>query len=544
MYEKNNLESFLLSSFSLNPERMFQGYCFNKEDFIFGASGAEEYFEKTGKEISIGEDGCYVFSKKINSNYIIGSDSSGYKKILYYQNMDTGIWAVSNSLVILIKHLRENKVEITPNISSLILLSSVTAYGQQPASFKSIANEIEILPINTVLEIGPSTLKIESITSQEARKTKYQEVLIEFVSIWASRYATLLTCKDVLIEQGLTGGLDSRAIFSLANLCSERYKNEIKADFRLQSALTRGKDDDLKVAQNIASYYKYELNNKEPVSTKRKILSTEQQYLKWKNLCVGLYTPIYIPVNEIDFKKIAVGGQGGENFRAQYKRILKIDDSEDFIKILCQNINDGNYKIDLALDVYKSFLKIKEVDLINKEVDELTLHYVHFRTRFHAGLFPQYRTSFTPLSSKYLSEIMSNKNFDKLESSQIHYDLINITSDLLEIPYESKDKYPSLSNYSQLLSIRDQLSIKKGLIYVGTEFNEISKPNKSNNSVFEYMKDDLKNACESELVKKLWSSKYIEEANRSLDKAIEQGKFLHAYDGIPISVIIATGIFN
>ena len=60
-----NNATYLLSSFEENSDEFFQGYCFDKEDFIFGQSGADEYLKATGKDISFGEDGCYVLAKKV-----------------------------------------------------------------------------------------------------------------------------------------------------------------------------------------------------------------------------------------------------------------------------------------------------------------------------------------------------------------------------------------------------------------------------------------------------------------------------------------------
>lgn len=48
----------------------------------------------------------------------------------------------------------------------------------------------------------------------------------DFVNLWVSRFETLLSC-DVLIKADLTGGLDSRAVFSMLQNAKQRlgYSN-------------------------------------------------------------------------------------------------------------------------------------------------------------------------------------------------------------------------------------------------------------------------------------------------------------------------------
>lgn len=532
---------FLLSSFTKNTDSLFQGYCFIEEDFIFGEEGAENYLRTTGKYIPPNEDGCYVIANKVGNNYVIGADGAGYKKVLYYHNSQTGDWAVSNSINVIINHLRTKNIKLTPNLSALEMMAETRTITQQPLSFSTIANEIYILPINAILTIGKTTLKVTKHSSVYPEYESYESILIDFVNMWSSRYATLLSNPDILIEQGLTGGLDSRAIFSLSELAHQQVGENVRADFRLKSGLTRGSDVDLKVAQRIGSFYGRIINDASGVNYKPKPLSNARRYEIWKNISLGLYKPIYMPGTEISYKKITIGGQGGENYRAQYGKIKNVNDYDDFIMLQCKKLSDSNLKVKLALDMCRAMITTKQYYPYGKDIDDLTLHYIQFRSRFHAGLFPQYRISFTPLSSKYLASIVTKNNYNKIKSSQILYDLMNLTEGLLDIPFDHDKKSPELSNIQQLMNIKSSISLKVGRIFIGDEASQDYQ--KSEQSLFSYLKEDFERAKQTNIVQKIWSKDFIDEATKTMDKAVVNNKLGHATEGIPISSIIAAGLF-
>jgi len=538
-----NAITYLLSSFKHNPERFFQGYCFDKENFIFGQEGADIYFSETGREIALGEDGCYVSAKKTDSGYEIGSDYSGYKKILYFKDEKSGEWAVSNSLTRLIEHLSENLIKVTPNIELIMMMHIGISVFQQPITFNTIANEIKILPLNSILSIGSNILEVKKIDDPTFLDTDYSKMLTDFVTMWSSRIATLFSCKDFFIQQGLTGGLDSRAVFSLSNLAKEGQK--VNADYRLVSNLTRGDDIDIKIAEKITSYYGYELNDKSPpTSYNPQKLDAQEKYLSWRETSLGLYHPIYFPGFEVDYRKVSIGGHGGENYRIFYAKSPKIYDYDSFIESLSKNLKDAKLKKNLVNSLYETLSTIKDFDKYGDEMDPLMLHYKHFRNRFHSGLFPQYRVTFSPLSSKYLAGIASKDNHQKIESSQILYDLISLTDQLLGIPYDDPNKYPSNENLSQLIEVNINVSPILGKIYAGDPCEKKDKPSPLKNHPIGYLREDFDKACKSQLVKKLWSADFIEKALHNLEQAEKFKKFKNATDAISVSTIIATGLFE
>lgn len=540
-----NVEStYLLSSFKKNPDMFFQGYCFNKEDLIIGQYGAEMYLRQKGKEISFGEDGCYVLAKKINGKYIIGSDFSGYKKVLYYYDEKTGNWAVSNSLILLTEHLSENSILFTPNVPMLLVSAERLPYTQQPLTFNTIINEIEILPINSLLIIGNDTFEIESVKDSISENKNYEEILSNFVNIWASRFKTLFLNKDIFIQQGLTGGLDSRSVFSLSNIAFRFNEKQNKAKYRLMCGLTKGDDKDIKAAKNIANKYGYELNKKDVSYYSPNFLCTEDKYSIWKYLCLGLYQPIYFPNERPSYKKISVGGGGGENHRVSYGSNPQTRNYNDFIRFLCRRLPDSTKSVDLAIDLYETLLFMNELDIYDGKIDPLILHYRHFRNRFHSGLFPQYSFSFTPLSSRYLANIATEKNSSRVDTSQILYDLINLTDDLIMEPYDDYKKMPSSEVLDKITKVSDDITIKSGSVFIGQDTMHQELSEKPSKQPLRLLRKDFKKACESEFVKSLWDETFISNAETKLNEALRLGKFKYPTDGSHVSLIIASSLFD
>lgn len=542
---------YLLSSFNENPENFFQGYCFIGNDYITGESGAKLYVKRTNNSIESGNDGCYVVAKKENDgSYIIGSDQSGYKKIFYYKNTLLEIWVVSNSINAIVEHLSSHGIKVTPNLAqiSIMQFSESKNYTQQMVSFDTIVNEIKLLPLNTILKIGKKTLQIFKNDNNEINNIERYECLFkDFVETWVSRFATLLSKDMLVVKQDLTGGMDSRAIFSIFYLASNYLNNDISSKHYLISKLTRGSEVDIEVAQDICKKYGFDLNNVEYKKIKNKKLTNKDNYLIWKDICLGIYRPIYFPIFDINPFKISINGGGGENHRPFYAKDAKPGNPNRFELYNNQfneNLNHKFLGLQLKNNINNSMAYLKGQEE-NRYSEGLNIHYRNFRNRIHCGLNPQYMVCFTPLSCKLLDKIASKDNLHKISSSQILYDLISLVDDLIDIPFDKPQKNPSSEHMANLIEFSANLDISIGQVYIGdiTEDNEISTIASSKSTIF-FLKEDFDKACENNFVKEFWGPKYIESAKNTMSKAINAGGFNHGLDGAPISAIISTGIFT
>jgi len=538
--------TYLFSSFIDNPDYFFQGYCFIDNDYVYGLGGAVGYLQDTGRKIEIGEDGCYVVVNRDRDDFIFGSDHSGYKKILYFKDEVTGEWAVSNSMNLLVEHLRNNSIEVTPNLSLIKLMSQIETSVQQLVSFNTIANEIKILPLNTFLKIGRQSLIISKINKPITDEQSYEELIVSFAEIWASRFATIMLSDKLYITQAITGGLDSRSVFALSNLAKNSLNGHINSRYKLVCGLTKGETIDLDVAKKISEKYEYKLNDQEVSFPKPNKININQKYKCWKDICLGLYRPIYFPDRAVDPITISIGGGGGENNRPSYGNYMKPNSFEGLIKNLCRRVVAPELKVQITNDLRNT---LKKLEFINgkKGLDPLILHYKNFRNRFHAGLFPQYKVTFTPLSSLYLDKIATHKNLDKINSSQVLYDLIGMVEGLLEIPFDYSHKDPTSDNILSLVCLKKPLNIKPGKSFIGTDECVVdinAEPFIEAISPLTLLEEDFNKARAKSIVKSIWSEDFILNAQDILNDAIKNGRFKYASDGTPISAVIATGLFE
>lgn len=540
-----NNTTYLFSSFIDNPVFFFQGYCFVGKDYIYGLEGANTYVKQSEKALGFGEDGCYILAKKQGDDYVFGSDHSGYKKIFYYKDEISGTWVVSNSLNLMVVHLKENSIEVTPNFAQLVALSRSPTPTQQPTSFNTIVNEIKLLPLNTFLVIGKNTLSIKKHRNFNTSTMNYDELLIDFIETWSSRLATLLNNNNLIIEQALTGGVDSRSVFSLTQLAKRSLNNQITADHFLNCGLTRGDTRDIDVAEKISTHYDYPLNPKRDNYKGRVKLNNLQRYNEWKNVCLGTYAPIYFPSLLVSPLYTSIGGGGGENHRPFYADYLKSHDYNQLISSVCKGISDPIFKMSINHAMLATFAHLTSVNQISTD-ELLNAHYKNFRNRFHIGLFPQYRVTFTPLSSKLLDKLAAAGNMDKIRSSQILYDLMSLVEGLIDFAFDDIKKSPDKNQMKNLINLNKDFNIELGSCYIDNTiagYANLTKNQIAGASPLMLLKQDFDLACKSQIAKTLWGEDYIKSAKDVMDVAIKKGKLPYAADGRSISVIIATGLF-
>lgn len=534
--------TYLFSSFKENPEFFFQGYCFIGNNYIYGFEGANSYMQETSNSVNPGQDGCYITVEKKGDNYLFGSDYSGYKKVLYFKDPITESWAVSNSLNLLVNHLRENSIEVTPNFSLINLMSQIETSTQQPISYNTIANEIKLLPLNTTLEIGNKVLIINKILIDNDKS--YKELMVDFIEVWSSRFATLMTDGSLNITQALTGGLDSRAVFALSSLAKEHISDTVNANYKLICGLTKGETIDLDIAQTISDNYGYTLNDEKVKKASSIKLDNMERYKNWKDISLGLYRPVYFPDTAIDPYSISIGGGGGETYKPAYGNYMKPNNFDGLINNLIRKVGVTELEVQIENDLRNT---LNQLNYINnsKDLDHLILHCVHFRTRFHAGLFPQYKVTFTPLSSSYLKHMSTNENIEKIKDSQVLYDLINLVDGLLGFPFDDIYKEPKVYNITNLLKIDRPINIEVGKVYIDDKALSKMEYNLENNSnqPLELLKEDFDSACQKKLVKSVWGNEFISKAESMLNLAISQGKFRYASDAGVVSAIISTSLF-
>src|SRR5690606_5215481 len=201
----------LYSSLLDNPEYCFDGYLFLGVDYIYGAKGAAEYELACGGYIAPGEDGAYVVVRRTGGSFSFGTDFAGNRKLFYY--WIPGFWAVSSSFSVLLAHLREAGVVVTPEASALL----AAGYGarvsplNQLATFGTIAKGVSLVPLKYELVISLDGVSLRRIP--QLHPLPYEKALAEYMGTWVARLQTLAAESQLELSCDLTGGRDSRAVF-------------------------------------------------------------------------------------------------------------------------------------------------------------------------------------------------------------------------------------------------------------------------------------------------------------------------------------------
>ncbi|MGP9773041.1 hypothetical protein ACT3TN_03875 [Psychrobacter sp. AOP1-A1-57] len=532
---------YLFSSFMNNPDFYFDGYCFVNSDYIFGEGGARKYIFEKNERILGGEDGCYFVSYLDKGRYVFSNDYAGYKKILYYYNPILKVWAVSNSLYALVSHLREEGINITPNLSQLYFHSkNKKSFAQQLTSFNTIANGIYALPTNTNLVIDRYGMRINSNAKKMTSvQSDYKSVLANFVSIWVSRFATIFSQSDIYIRQALTGGLDSRAVFSLTALAKKYLGGSQTAQHSFICNKTRGDNRDIDVAEEICNYYGYPLNSKVS-QLEYRYIGSKDTYDRWKHLSLGIYFPMYFDARSIDPLNINISGGGGEKYRPFYRTT----DEERFEDFCSQQVSRVDRLVD-QMEVKSNILNSMST-LRKGKNDPFQIHYTEFRNRFHSGLFPQHIVDISPLNSYLLATVASDFQ-DSVKGSQLLYDLINLEKNALEFRFDDLKKAPTNEHIGNLTILDDfDINIEKGNMYLDKKsLISISKSNETyTNSHLTYLENDLYEAYNDKFIQSIWSKQFLKNVDKDVEKILANNKLAHASEGLNISCFLASSIFS
>ena len=528
--EKLGNQVFLFASNKENPDAFFQGYCFYENDYIFGDQGAKDFYANKGVEIGGGEDGCYVTARKSGQEYTFSCDFSGNKKVFYYWTPD--IWVVSNSIFMIAEHLKSSSVKIKANYTQLkaIGIHRGTIFNQL-YSINTLIEGVKLLPTGASLNISVAGYVINKHKNRKVFDT-YEEGLAFFIRTWIARLAGLLN-NDIEIQSDLTGGADSRTVFSILKHAYDiTNKYESKLSFR--SGATDTNKLDLEIAQNICEFYSLQLNNRSLKILNR--FSGEDSYFSWKSLCLGIYHPVYFPSHGPQHHIVNLGGAGAENHRHFYKHQSINAFIESGASKITPNWLAYNFKAEIESEMNR-------MCSVNPNTDPLILHYREYRNRMHSGRTPQYKTSFNPLGSKILQDVSDVAGARKIRNGQINYDIMaTLLPALLEIPFDHPSKELNENRKQDLTVLHDWGTLELGNVYIDSDIKD-TKPEVTK-SALELLNIDFKKAKTTTFNKDFLGEEFITKASFIMSEALKNKKFPHAIDAQYIVAVIAGGLFD
>lgn len=419
-----NAGIFFISSFSeINTH--FNGICYLESDIIVGEK-AFMNFIKRNKVSEMSEGRFTSIYKETESTWIVTNDDSGQGIIYFYKKGDT--WAISNSFLYLAENLNKKNIKLTSNFHTIIGFSSFHSTTEQLVSDNTMIREIKTLPLHQFIRIIDN--KIFFFSKSLPLCLDYIDDLVRYRNIFSSRIRALQQRFTEDLHLDISGGYDSRTVFSLV-LSSGVDLNQI--NFRSNRKLL----DDFTVASELSSVFNFKISNK-GFNDKSKY-NVSDRFDLWKYGNLGIYFPAYLDINSTSItQNFQLHGAGGGALRGVVNDISPT--------LLASRL------VSKIKDIYPEYL----VDLFRKEVvygakcagisssESLkNIYYSHYRSRFHFGR-SQYRNLYsnliTPLTSTWLYFI-NEKGMSSNNEQNIYVDLMLLGDKKLPfINFDKKEK--------------------------------------------------------------------------------------------------------
>ena len=561
------MKPFVLSSFDPVPERFMLGFGWAGADLVIGNEGYQGYRAARSKDMQPGEDGAYIVVSRNAQEISIGTDFCGYAKLFLYSNGD--VWAVSSSFYDLADFVNGRGLPLTLSEPQLRAFMISGHLGQQLMSLATSAREIKLIPARCKIVITkgtPSdTIRVvpsaaaEAIDS-EAASTKYNAALGKYLGTWIGRFKTMFESGlDIPID--LSGGRDSRAVLGLALLACDKLG--ISRDrFYVRSSVQ--KQDDFKVAQAIASEFRLDLNRtfQPPEGDGASV------YQAWKQHALGVYAPVYF--FDPGMWRFSLTGGGGESHRPFYPA-PDLDQVLGNLQALSGSDSPWNLPAALAgkmpsLGAFfgkaSGLLRFHpDYELLRRDaheglasvragyeasLDEMVVHYRHFRDRFHFGLGAVERSNVSPLASKSLRLASALCGRERFTNAQVIADLMMACNQrLAAMPFDKASKAltgTNMQDRTEPTGIMDHVD-GGGRVFGGKE-NAADHPanGASKNPILELV-EDFEESDERIRSMDLLPKAYIEEARKSAARMRKAGKRDRTadYHAIRISHVVLAG---
>ena len=514
--------TYLYSSFTGLPDRHLDGYCFVGVDYVAGEDGRKAFLEATGQDVPPGEDGNYLVVAPQGAGHQIGTDGAGFKKVFYF-SID-GVWCISDSLYDLAHHLTDHGVPLSANMAQVAAYTVDTTIAKQISSFRTVFNEVLLLPHDAVLDLNNGSLQMRRL--DRGRATDYEHALADYLNTWVRRFETLIADGRVNTTVDLTGGADSRSVFALMHTAVERLRSS-DARLTLKSNTNDRWRADFDAATHLAAEYGYAINKRHPRAGGL-FHTTQSSYEQWRSLAIGIYMPIYFPGEYTHAFDVQFHGGGGECHRPFY-----LEGTPESLLASLRQIRQR-----ALVREWKSQLleTITELASSNPRVDPLTLHYREFRHRSHVGRVSQYRVALMPLGSRLLE--LATDHLGATDSAQVNFDIMDsLVPGLKDHPYDDPSKAPTDINRAQSTIVAVESRADPGTVYAGQPTARHTVEPIDGRERMRLLATEYDGA-KSPAVRKIAGRRFIRKADAVMAHGLKHGSFRHATQAKRISAVL------
>jgi hypothetical protein len=315
-----------------------------------------------------------------------------------------------------------------------------------------------------------------------------------------------------------------------------------------RSGTTQREAADLRVASILAERHHLPLNRKAPSPAR---LGAAEAYRLWRQLCLGVYGPIYLPFMQHEPRQIYFQGTGGEAHRPFYP----VGDLARFLDHKARELGGGTlarrWKRQVRAD-------IAQLQRHAGDIDPMILHYREFRDRCHGGRSPQSRVTVTPLAGAGLLAASRLCPRPALERSQVLYDTMEtLMPGISLLPFDKPEKTPTSANLDALVRAEVRRAPNPGRIFIGEVSRAQSRdfapppddviaalaPTSDGASKFDLLAADLRRSLDK-LPEGMFPSAFVDEALKACEAAQQRGRLGHATGGRPISHLLLAAFVN
>lgn len=326
--------------------------------------------------------GVYIYVKKTDNAIEILQDFNGSYGLYLFKKDD--YFAISNSFIKLVEHIRENFVlTLNEDYAKAFLSVDVASCVFE----ETLVNEIIMIPKNYIININinPSSIHFEKIDYGDNSIPISSKKGIELLDQWFYKWVNIfryIKNKTNNLAFDLSGGFDSRLILTIA-LNSFIDLNKVEIHSINDDKHTH--KEDFEIASDISNYFNFKLNNNVLDSPRKYFdeIATPINISFYSKL--GFHKQMYYR-RYIDLSNVyIITGAGGGMLRGGYLDVTP----DEFISRNVKRADKYSFDFAKATEsiIKRSFSKLKKFYNLkdNSEVYLARILYKESRSRHHFG---------------------------------------------------------------------------------------------------------------------------------------------------------------
>lgn len=305
----------------------------NSKSIVLGQTGFNEWWKHgKNKSFSTEYEGCYLFANYNNSKLIVRNDLFSYLPVVHFETKE--LFVCSDSLYIL-SEVRKG-LGLPCKLNQNVMHSRAWTHGLACAVMSndtqiegvrllSPGKHIEVC-LNKTKPSSEYLLETKNIVKSTNLKAmfsvefdNYKDAIRDAATKMAQSTMSMLYLDDVMINFGLSGGLDSRII-----LAAVLQKPELFEKIAVKTNPHPSRKGDFDIVEKLANKFNFKFNEDEKLSShKRKhslrTVKIKDKFSLWILSSMGLFDMMYL--HDAYWPKphiIEMGGHGAETVKGTF----------------------------------------------------------------------------------------------------------------------------------------------------------------------------------------------------------------------------------